>query len=172
MSQQGTKALAVIMKTEVAILIIVIIFYLPSVIGAPSQTTLAAVEIVCEPADCKQTNQEQPRHVSAHRKKINKQSKRKFEPSPGKTKISGYRGRTFVYGEAIQQKNGKFQGYIYHRNNRKTYVHGEKVKDRRNLDYYGKNVKDTTQLYDTNGVKIKEPIKFYDSKGNLYRMID
>ena len=58
--------------------------------------------------------------------------------SSRRIKVSGYLGKTYVYGEVIPQKNGKLEGYIYHPDNRKTYVYGEQINNRINL-------------YDTNG---------------------
>ncbi len=78
------------------------------------------------------------------RKKISGQIRNKPGYSSRRIKISGYLGQTFVYGEVIPQKNGKLEGYIYHPDNSKTYVYGEKSNNRINL---------------------------YDTNGNLYQML-
>lgn len=143
MLQQGTNILAVI--------IAITIFYLPSVIGAPNQTTLAAIDIVRLPKKNvvirKKTTPKKIRQA-----KVNTLYKKSFSPrkqtskhKQGKIKISGYRGQTFVYGEVIPLEDGKLQGFIYHPDNSKTYVYGEKVKNK---------------------------IKLYDASGNLYQVLD
>ena len=148
MSLQVTNTLATIIKSGLAFIIIAItIFYLPPIIGAPDQTILAVVDIVDEP-EIKATNHKksnyQPKHDKVRHKKLSKQISRKIGNSSNRIKISGYRGKTFVYGEVIPLENGKLQGFIYHPNDSKTYVYGEKGKDTMNL---------------------------YDNSGNLYQML-
>jgi mRNA-degrading endonuclease RelE of RelBE toxin-antitoxin system len=88
------------------------------------------------------TKTQKPRQVSTRDKKT---SKIKSASRTGKIKISGYRGQSFVYGEVISMKDGKLQGFIYHPDNSKTYVYGERVDNKINL---------------------------YDVGGNLYQMAD
>ena len=107
------------------------------------QTTLATVEIVTQPDTSPTGFKKIPEAVKTPHKKPSALKKR-VHHSSGRIKISGYRGKTFVYGEVIPLKNGKLQGYIYHPNDSKTYVYGERGKDRMNL---------------------------YDNSGNLYQML-
>ena len=81
--------------------------------------------------------------MNSMRKKIAGQSKKKPRKKSGRLRVSGYRGKTFVYGELVLLNNGKYEGYIYHPKNSQTYVYGEKIKGRINL---------------------------YDTSGNLYQM--
>ncbi len=148
MSQQETNTFGAIITTGVALTIAIIIFYLPSVIAAPNQTILAAVDIVHKPdvkkTKHKKTDYQQPRRASPSQKRLYKQSKRKLRNGSNRVRISGYRGKTFVYGEVIPLKNGKLQGFIYHPKDSKTYVYGDQSKDTMNL---------------------------YDTSGNLYQML-
>ncbi|MEE9345068.1 MAG: hypothetical protein V3U88_05620 [Methylococcales bacterium] len=86
----------------------------------------------------KNTSSIQPTHIMNLHNKTSEQSKRKSGHNSRKIKISGYLGQTFVYGEVIQLKNGKVEGFIYYPNNSKTYVYGVRNQNRINL-------------YDTNG---------------------
>ena len=148
MSLQGTNTLAIIIKSGLTFMIIATtLFYLPPIIGAPNQTILAAIDIVDKP-EIKATNHKksnyQPKSGKVRHTKSSKQISRKIGNSSDRIKISGYRGKTFVYGEVIPLKNGKLQGFIYQPNDSKTYVYGERGKDRMNL---------------------------YDNSGNLYQML-
>lgn len=141
----------VIIKTgAIFMMIATTVFYLPSVIGAPNQTTLAAIDIVRLPnknvAIRKKTASKKTRQVKVNTlfKKSAALRKKTTKYKPGRIKISGYRGQTFVYGEVIPLEDGKLQGFIYHPDNSKTYVYGEKVKNMINL---------------------------YDASGNLYQML-
>lgn len=78
-------------------------------------------------------------------KKASGLNKKKSGYAARRIKVSGYLGKTFVYGEVIPQKNGKLEGYIYHPDNSKTYVYGEQSNNRINL---------------------------YDANGNLYQMLN
>jgi hypothetical protein len=106
------------------------------------QATLATVEIVNQP-DTSTTGFKKTPEVNTSLKKSSALKKR-IQHSSGRIRVSGYRGKTFVYGEVVPQKNGKLQGFIYHPNDSKTYVYGERGKDRMNL---------------------------YDNSGNLYQML-
>jgi len=76
--------------------------------------------------------------ASQQRKRANRPRASKSAPHSLRYKVAGYLGQTFVFGEVIQLKNGKLEGYIYHPKNSRTYVYGEQSKDKINL-------------YDTNG---------------------
>ncbi len=82
--------------------------------------------------------------INSPRKKASGLNKKKSGYAARRIKVSGYLGKTFVYGEVIPQKNGKLEGYIYHPDNSKTYVYGERSNNRINL---------------------------YDTNGNLYQML-
>ena len=116
-------------------------FFLQTPDRRNNQTLLASVDIVGKPEAKKITNTQKTKQVKAVRKKS---YKRKSNDISRKIKISGYRGQSFVYGEVIPLEDGKLQGFIYHPDNSKTYVYGEKVKNKINL---------------------------YDSSGNLYQML-
>ena len=86
-----------------------------------------------------------PEREEKNKKPAYQPRKRANRPRPGKSvphsrrhKVAGYLGQTFVFGEVIQLKNGKLEGYIYHPKNSRTYVYGEQSKGKINL-------------YDTNG---------------------
>ena len=123
--------------------IIMTFFHQPLNIQISSQITiLAAIDIVDKPDKIKSNNKKStPINVDTlHKKKL------AIEPKSlkQKIKISGYQDGTFVYGEVKPFENDNVQGFIYHPDNSKTYVYGKKVKDTLNL---------------------------YDSNGNLYQMI-
>lgn len=148
MSLRGINTLVGIIKTGAALMIVAMSILTPAV-GSPNQTVLAAIDIVqkqnVKETHHKKTDYKQPKRTStAHKKSYHQQSKRKTEQDSSRIKISGYRGKTFVYGEVIPQKNGKLQGFIYHPGDSKTYVYGEAGKDTLNL---------------------------YDNSGNLYQML-
>lgn len=82
-------------------------------------------------------------HQKSTRKRPRKVAKQSIYKSQT-IKISGYLGRTFVYGEVIPLENGIMEGYLYHPKRSKTYVYGEQVNDKINL---------------------------YDTNGNLYQVI-
>lgn len=145
MLQQGTNLAVIIKPGAVLMIIAMTIFYLPSVNGAPNQTTLAAIDIVRLPKKNvvvrKKTRQVK---IDTLFKKLSASRKKTTKYKPGRIKISGYRGETFVYGEVIPLEDGKLQGFIYHPDDSKIYVYGEKVKNKINL---------------------------YDASGNLYQML-
>lgn len=137
----------------------------PDLDAANPVTLLASIDIVAKP-EAKTTKKTTKKKIKKITKKINKKTTKNISKSkkplqlntrhkktykiksafrPGRIKISGYRGQSFVYGEVISMKDGKLQGFIYHPDNSKTYVYGEKVENALNL---------------------------YDAEGNLYQMLD
>jgi hypothetical protein len=140
--QRGINVFGTIFSTSVLLTITATTIFHQTPDRKEEPTTLATVEIVNQPDTSPTGFKKIPEVKTPHKKPST--PKKRVHNSSSRIKISGYRGKTFVYGEVIPLKNGKLQGFIYHPNDSKTYVYGERGKDRMNL---------------------------YDNSGNLYQML-
>jgi hypothetical protein len=146
LSPQEIKMLSLAIKSAAVILVIATTTFdqLPG--NQPDNAnnqSEATVSKQSKPAS-KRKHSDYPRSTRALRSRLTGKNHKQPGYKAHRFKISGYLGQTFVYGEVIPLKNGTLEGYIYHPDNHKTYV-------------YGKQNKNTINLYDTNG--------------NLYQML-